>query len=192
MKERAYGKDAVQVASYVTAMMNGLQENGITACMKHFPGIGSTTADTHKGLAAVTRTAEDLRNQELEVYKAGIEAGVQMIMVGHVTVPALDPDDNPASLSKVMITDVLRGELGYEGVVITDALNMSAIAEYYSSEQAAIMALKAGCDMILMPEDFLQAYAGVMTAVADGTISEQRVNDSLKRIYRIKYAGEIE
>ena len=192
MKERAYGKDAVQVASYVTAMMNGLQENGITACMKHFPGIGSTTADTHKGLAAVTRNAEDLRNQELEVYKAGIEAGVQMIMVGHVTVPALDPDDNPASLSKVMITDVLRGELGYEGVVITDALNMSAIAEYYSSEQAAIMALKAGCDMILMPEDFLQAYAGVMTAVADGTISEQRVNDSLKRIYRIKYAGEIE
>lgn len=192
MKERSYGKDALQVAPYVTAMMNGLQENGITACLKHFPGIGSTTADTHKGLAAVTRTAEELRSQELEVFKAGIEAGAQMIMVGHVTVPALDEDDNPASLSKAMITDVLRGELEYEGVVITDALNMSAISEYYSSEQAAIMALKAGCDMILMPENFLQAYAGVMTAVADGTISEQRVNDSLKRIYRIKYAGTIE
>lgn len=192
MKERAYGSEAGAVASYVNAMMSGLQENGVIACLKHFPGIGSTTADTHKGLAAISRTAEELRSQELEVFKAGIEAGAQMIMAGHVTVPALDPDDNPASLSKVLITDILRGELGYEGVVITDALNMSAISEYYSSEQAAIMALKAGCDMILMPENFLQAYAGVMSAVADGTISEQRINDSLKRIYRMKYAEVIE
>ena len=77
-------------------------------------------------------------------------------------------------------------------MIITDALNMSAVSEYYSSEQAAVMALKAGCDMLLMPEDFLQAYAGVLTAVTEGTISEQRINDSLKRIYRIKYAGTIE
>ncbi len=192
MKNRAYGSDAAIVVPFVTSMMTGLQEKGVTACLKHFPGIGSTTADTHNGLASTSRSAEEFRNQEFEVFKAGIDAGAQMIMVGHVNVPALDDDNNPASMSKTIITDILRGELGYNGVIITDALNMSAISEYYSSEQAAIMALKAGCDMLLMPEDFLQAYAGVMTAVADGTISEQRVNDSLKRIYRIKYAGTVE
>ncbi len=192
MEDRAYGREAAVVSPFVTSMMTGLQEKSVTACLKHFPGIGSTTADTHNGLASTSRTAEEFRSQEFEVFKAGIEAGAQMIMVGHVNVPELDPDNNPASLSKTVITDMLRGELGYDGVVITDALNMSAISEYYSSEQAAIMALKAGCDMILMPEDFLQAYAGVMTAVSNGTISEQRVNDSLKRIYRIKYAGTVE
>ncbi len=192
MKSRAYGSDAATVAPFVTSMMTGLQEIGVTACLKHFPGIGSTTADTHKGLASTDRSAEDFRSQEFQVFKAGIDAGAKMIMVGHVSVPALDAENNPASMSKTIITDVLRGELGYEGVIITDALNMSAISEYYSSEQAAIMALKAGCDMLLMPEDFLQAYAGVVTAVANSTISEERVNDSLRRIYRIKYAGEIE
>ena len=191
MKNRAYGSDAATVAPFVTSMITGLQEKGVTACLKHFPGIGSTTADTHNGLASTSRTAEEFRSQEFEVFKAGIEAGVQMIMVGHVNVPALDDDNNPASMSKAVITDMLRGELGYDGVIITDALNMSAISQYYSSEQAAIMALKAGCDMLLMPEDFLQAYAGVVAAVADGTISEQRVNDSLKRIYRIKYADAV-
>lgn len=190
MKSRAYGADAETVAPFVTAMMRGLHDSGITGCLKHFPGIGSTTADTHNGLASTQRSGEEFRNQELQVFKAGIDAGAQMIMVGHVNVPALDPENHPASMSKTIITDILRNELGYEGVIITDALNMSAISEYYSAEQAAIMALKAGCDMLLMPEDFLQAYAGVVTAVAEGTISRQRVEDSLRRIYRIKYAEE--
>jgi len=104
----------------------------------------------------------------------------------------LEEDNYPASMSKTVITDILRGELGYEGVVITDALNMSAISEYYGPDEAAILALKAGCDMILMPEDFLQAYAGVVSAVTDGMISQERVNDSLRRIYRIKYADKLE
>ena len=97
--------------------------------------------------------------EELLVFKEGIDAGAQMIMVGHVNVPALDEDNNPASMSKAVITDMLRDELGYDGVIIADALNMAAISEYYTSEQAVIMALKAGCDMVMMPEDFLQAYA---------------------------------
>ena len=189
MKDRAYGSEASVVAPFVTAMMEGLQEKNVMACVKHFPGVGSTSADTHNGLASIGRSAEELRAQEFVVFKAAIDAGAQMIMVGHVNVPSLDEDNNPASMSKTIITDILREELGYDGIIITDALNMAAISEYYSSEQAAIMALKAGCDMVLMPEDFIQAYAGVMTAVAEGTISEQRVNDSLKRIYRIKYAG---
>ena len=190
MKDRAYGSEAASVAPFVTSMMNGLQEKNVLACVKHFPGVGSTTSDTHNGLASINRSAEELRAQEFEAFKAAIDAGAQMIMVGHVNVPSLDEQNNPASMSKAVITDILRGELGYDGVVITDALNMAAISEYYSSEQAAIMALKAGCDMVLMPEDFIQAYAGVVTAVSEGLISEQRVNDSLKRIFRIKYAGK--
>lgn len=192
MEDRAYGAEAVAASPFVTAMMNGLQEYGVTACLKHFPGIGSTTADTHDGLATTNRTADEFRAEEFQVFQAGIDAGAQMIMVGHVNVPALEEENYPASMSKTIITDILRGELGYDGVIITDALNMSAISDYYSAEQAAILALKAGCDMLLMPEDFLQAYAGVLSAVSDGTISEQRINDSLKRIYRIKYAGAVE
>lgn len=190
MEERSYGDTAEEVTPYVLAMMKGLEEQGITACMKHFPGIGGTTADTHDGLVAITRTAEEMRAQELAVYKAGIEAGVPMVMLGHADVESLTGDKTSAVFSEVIVTDILRGELGFKGVIITDALNMKAISEYYTSEQAAVLALKAGCDMIMMPEDFLQAYAGVINAVNDGKISEERINDSLRRIYRIKLADE--
>ena len=192
MEDRAYGSSAAVAAPFVASMMTGLEEQGVTACLKHFPGIGSTTADTHDGLVSIERTAEELWAEELTVFKAGIDAGAQMIMVGHADVEALSGDKTPACMSEVIVTDVLRGELGYQGIVITDALNMSAISEYYSSEQAAVMALKAGCDMILMPESFEQAYAGILNAVTDGTISEERINDALKRIYRIKMADELE
>ena len=187
MTERSYGSDAATVAGFVTAMMGGLEEQKVTACLKHFPGIGSTTADTHKGLAFTDRTAEQFRAEELTVFQAGIDAGANMIMVGHMSAPALTGNDDPCIFSQELITGILREELGFDGVVITDALNMKAI-----SEEAAIMALKAGCDMLLMPEDFEKAYNGVLQAVADGVISEERINDSLRRIYRIKEADRIE
>lgn len=190
MLDRSYGATAEEVTPYVLNMMKGLGEQGITACMKHFPGIGGTTEDTHDGLVAITRTAEEMWAEELAVYKAGIDAGVQMIMLGHADVEALTGDKTSAVFSDVIVTDILRGELGFKGVIVTDALNMKAISEYYTSEQAAVMALKAGCDMIMMPENFLQAYAGVLNAVSEGTISEERINDSLRRIYRIKLADE--
>ncbi|MBQ9143009.1 MAG: beta-N-acetylhexosaminidase [Lachnospiraceae bacterium] len=190
MAERSYGSEAAIVSTYVTAMVKGLQEQGVTACLKHFPGLGSTTADTHDGIANIERTAEELRTQELMVFKNGIEAGAQMIMVGHASAESLSGDKTPASMSSTIVTEVLRKELGFEGIIITDAMNMSAISSYYSSEQAAVMALKAGCDMVLMPENFIQAYAGVLNAVTEGTISEERINDSLRRIYRMKYAEE--
>ena len=138
------------------------------------------------------RTAEELRSQELAVYQSAIDSGVQIIMVGHTAVPALTGDNTPASLSSVIVTDLLRGEMGYRGVVITDAMDMKAISEYYSSEQAAVLALKAGCDMILMPENFEEAHAAVLAAVQDGTISEERINDALRRIYRIKCADRLD
>lgn len=194
MKDRSYGSSATVVSPYVAAMVTGLQEQGVMGCLKHFPGIGSTTSDTHNGLAYTNRTKEEFRTEEFKVFEAGIEAGAQMIMVGHVIAEGLtDGQDSggsplPASMSKTIITGYLREELGYQGIIITDAMNMSAISQYYSSEQAAVIALKAGCDMILMPENFFQAYAGVLNAVLEGTISEERINDSLKRIYRVKYA----
>ena len=189
---RSYGSDAETVSGFVNAMMNGLEEQGVTACLKHFPGIGSSTKDTHDGLASTDRTAEEFAAEEFVVFKEGIDAGADMIMVSHMSAPSLAGDNTPGTMSETVVTDILREQLGFKGVIITDALNMSAISEYYSSEQAAILALKAGCDMLLMPENFEEAYNGVLQAVHNGTISEERINDSLRRIYRIKYADKLE
>ena len=110
-------------------------------------------------------------------------------MISHMAAPELTENNlEPCVFSRKVVTDILRNELGFEGVVITDAMNMKAISEYYDSAEAAIMAIKAGCDMILMPEDYKAAYAGVLQAVKEGMISEERINDALRRIYRIKYA----
>lgn len=191
MEGRAYGEDAATVSAFVTSMMQGLKEQKITSCLKHFPGLGSTTQDTHDGIAVSNRTAEEFRANEFVVFQAGIDAGADMIMVGHMAAPSLVGDNTPSCMSSVIVTDILRDELGFEGVIITDAMNMSAISQYYEADQAAITALKAGCDMILMPDDFEKAYNGVLQAVKDSVISEERVNDSLKRIYRIKYADKV-
>lgn len=192
MTARAYGSGAETVSAYVVNMMEGLQEQGVTACVKHFPCGGGTAADTHEGPAVSDRSAEELRSQELAVFQSSIDSGAQMIMVGHVAVPSLTGDNTPASLSPAVVTDLLRGEMGYRGVVITDVMDAKAISEYYSSGQAAVMALKAGCDMILTPEDFEEAYEAVLAAVQDGTIAEERINDALRRIYRIKHADRLE
>lgn len=189
---RSYGMEPEIVGSMVASMVEGLQDNHVSACLKHFPGIGNTTQDTHKGMATTKRTAEEFRANEFLSFKAGIEAGADFVMLGHLSAPGLTGDNTPCSLSPIVGTDILRKELGFDGVIISDALNMPAITEYYTSEQAAVLALKAGCDMILMPENFEEAYQGVLNAVNNGTISEQRINDSLKRIYRIKFADKLE
>lgn len=190
--KRSFGSNADIVSSMVASSVKGLEETGVTACIKHFPGQGNADGDTHDGLATTERTLEQLRETELKPFAAGAEAGAQMIMVGHIAVPSITGDNTPASLSKDVVTDILREEMGYNGVVITDALNMSAISEYYDSAQAAVMALKAGADMVLMPEDFEAAYEGVLAAVKDGTINEARINDSLARVYKIKYKETVD
>ncbi len=192
MKGRSYGADAPSVAGFVTSMMAGLEEQNVTACLKHFPGIGSATEDPHDGMSSTDRSAEQLWAEELTVFQAGIDAGARMIMVGHVAAPSLTGDNEPSLFSRVLVTDILREQMGFKGVIITDALAMSAISQYYGSDEAAIMAILAGCDMLLMPEDFEKAYNGVIQAVRDGVISEERVNDSLRRIYRIKYDDMVE
>ncbi len=192
MEARSYGSDAGKVSPYVSSMVQGLQEQKISACLKHFPGMGSTAQDTDKGLAATDRSAEDFRANEFKVFQAGIDAGADMVMVSHMAAPSLTGDNTPCSMSSQAVTDILRRELGFNGVIITDAMNAAAISDYYDAGEAAVMALRAGCDMILMPEDFEKAYQGVLENVQSGVISEERINDSLRRVYRIKYADRVD
>ena len=189
---RAFSSDAGVAAQMVSSAVTGLQETGVSACLKHFPGHGDTAGDSHTGAAQTDRTKEEMEAAEFLPFQSGIEAGADMIMVGHITAPNLtDGDSLPASISEKIITGVLRNELGYQGIIITDAMNMGAITEYYKSDVAAIMALKAGADMVLMPENFEEAYQGVLDAVADGTVSEERIDDSLRRIYRVKLRSRV-
>lgn len=192
MKGRSYGADAETVSGFVASMVSGLKEQGIASCLKHFPGIGSSTEDTHKGTASTDRSAEQFWAEELAVFRAGIEAGADMVMVSHMAAPSLTGNDEPAIFSEILVTDILRERLGFKGVIITDAMDMAAISQYYGADEAAVMAILAGCDMLLMPEDFEKAYEGVLAAIRDGYISEERVNDSLRRIYRIKYADRLQ
>lgn len=189
--DRSFGSDAETVAGMVTSAMTGLEEVGITACVKHFPGLGDASEDTHNGLVVIDKSLEELKQTELVPFISAIENGAKMIMVGHMSLPQIVGDNTPATMSKEVISDLLRSELGFNGVVITDAMNMEAITEYYGADEAAIRAFKAGADMVLMPENFELAYEGVIAAVQDGTISEDRINDSLKRVYRIKYAERV-
>ena len=189
--DRSFGSDALVVGEMVTSAVNGLEEMGVTACVKHFPGMGDIAADTHNGLVVVDKSMEELKETELVPFISAIEGGANMIMVGHICLPQIVGDNTPATMSKEVISDLLRAELGFNGVVITETMDDSAITEYYGADEAAIRAFKAGADMVLMPENFELAYNGVIEAVKTGTISEERINDSLKRVYRIKYADSV-
>ena len=125
--------------------------------------------------------------EELVPFAAGAEAGVPFIMAGHISVPSVTGDATPCSLSRYMLTDILRERLGYEGIIITDAMNMGAVSQQYSSAQAAVKALEAGVDIILMPADFQSAYQGVLAAVESGQLSEARIEESVRRILRVKF-----
>ena len=190
--DRSFGSNAGDDAAMVSACVEGLQEGDVSACLKHFPGLGSTTEDTHEGMATSEKTKEDFETTDFLSFQGGIDAGADFVMVSHLSVPNITGDNTPSSLSDKMITDILRGELGFNGIVITDAMDMKAVTDYYTSEEDAVKALQAGADMILMPEDFEAAYQGVLDAVNNGTLSEERINESLQRIYRVKYSDKVE
>lgn len=183
---RSFGSDPDMTAQMVEQAVKGFQDHQVSAVIKHFPGHGGTTTDSHNGAAIVDRSLEELRSAEFLPFEAGIQAGVDMVMVGHLQVPQVISDDTPASLSSEMITDVLRNELGYDGIVITDSLSMGAITTYYTSADAAVKCIQAGGDMLLMPYSFMEAYQGVLDAVNSGEISEERINESVTRILKVK------
>ena len=183
---RSFGTDCNLVSEMMLAEMKGLQDQNIIPVIKHYPGHGATEADTHAGYAYTNKTLNEMMANELVPFINGINAGVKVIMAAHISCPNIVGDNTPSSLSGVMINDILRGQLGYQGVVTTDALNMGAIAEEYSSGQAAVQALQAGVDILLMPENFQEAYQGVLSAVGDGRLTEERINESVRRIVNLK------
>ena len=192
VKYRSFGSDVDTVSRMSIAVAKGLESKGITATYKHFPGHGATAGDTHLGAAFTTKTIDEVKAEELVPFKNAIDDGAKLIMVSHISAPNITGHDTPASLSKEMVTDLLRDDMGFDGIVVTDAMEMGAISSKFKSDEAAVMAIQAGVDMILMPEDFDLAYKGVLDAAKSGEISEERLNESLVRIIKVKQgiAGE--
>ena len=186
---RSFCSDAALVSQMVAKEVEGMQSQGVSSAIKHFPGHGDTAEDSHAEAAVSYKTIEELRGTEFLPFSAGIEAGTDMVMVGHIAVPNILGNYTPSTLSEQMITGYLREELGYDGIVITDSMRMGAIVNYYDPAQAAVMVLQAGGDMILMPEDFISARQAVLDAVTNNVLTEERIDESLRRIYRVKLAN---
>ena len=184
--DRSFGPDSALVARMALAEYQGLKEQGIIGVYKHFPGHGATEADTHEGYAYTEATLEAMLSEDLVPFNYGIDNGVQVIMAAHIACPNVTGDDTPASLSYCMLTEVLREQMGYEGIIMTDGLNMGAIVNQYTSAEAAVKAITAGADLLLMPADFRAAYEGVLEAVRNGDISEERIDESVRRILELK------
>ena len=186
VKRRSYGSDPQTVAEMAVQNLQGLESHQVYGCIKHFPGHGATLGDTHNGYAYTNKTWEELKVSDVIPFQRCIEQGISFVMVGHISLPQAIGGDVPASCSQEVVQGYLRGELGYDGIVLTDALNMGAIVEQYTSAQAAVKALQAGNDMLLMPSDFRSAYQGVLDAIGQGALSEERVDESAARILKAK------
>lgn len=183
---RSFGASAEVVAPRVRAQVEGFLSTGILCSAKHFPGIGGAVGDSHDGTITADTTVEELRASELVPFEAAMEAGVPFVMVGHITLPNVTGDRVPASLNHAIVQGLLRDELGHDGIVITDALNMGAVVEEVGHDRIGVQALLAGVDMVLMPADLEAAYQGVLDAVASGELSEERIDESVARVVRTK------
>lgn len=186
--DRAYSDEFGQASELVAAAVRGFTESGVICCVKHFPGHGDTSTDTHEGAAVVDKSLEELRGGEFLPFEAGIEAGVDMVMVGHITVTAVD--DEPATISHEVITGLLREELGWDGVVVTDSLDMGALAGYEIGE-VCVKYLKAGGDIMLGIPDLAAALSALETAVTEGRLTEQRIDESALRVLMLKLSHGI-
>ena len=186
--ERAYSDDFEQASELVAAAVRGFHDSGTVCCLKHFPGHGSTRTDTHKEAAFVDATLDELRERELMSFQSGIDAGADMVMVGHLTVP--DIDDEIATYSHEIVTELLRGEMGFDGVVITDGLEMLAAGTEPDSRKA-LRALQAGCDLLLGLHDVPETVEGLEQAVADGTLTEAELDAHVLRVLVLKLRSGI-
>lgn len=187
--DRAFSSDPQAAADCVAAEVQGFEQAGVLCCLKHFPGHGDTAQDSHDGAAYTEKTMQDLRSCEFLPFQAGIQAGAPLVMAGHITAPcAVTGADAgvPATFSRTLITDVLRGELGFSGAVVTDSLSMGAVTETYTPGEAAVRALQAGADLLLMPAGLQQACDEVLAAVEDGRLTEARIDESVERILTLK------
>lgn len=186
--DRAYSDDFEQAAELVASAVRGFTDAGVICCLKHFPGHGDTSTDTHEGAAVVSKSLDELRAGEFLPFVSGIEAGADMVMIGHITVTSVDPE--PATISRAIITDVLRGELGWDGVVISDSLDMGALAGYDNGE-VCVKFLEAGGDILLGIPDIETALTALEAAVTDGRLTESRIDESVQRVLELKISHGI-
>ena len=183
---RAFSDDPQVAAPMVINYLQGLKDAGVTGCIKHFPGHGDTKADTHYGYASSQKTWSEMLTCEMVTFKAGIQWGCQLIMTAHISAPNVTGSDIPSTMSSVILQDKLRRELGYQNIIISDGMEMGAITQQYSSAEAAVGCIKAGVDIVLGPQVFTEAFDAVVEAVENGTITEQRIDESVRRILKMK------
>ena len=184
--KRAFSDDPAVAAQMVISYLQGLNDAHIVGCIKHFPGHGDTKADTHYGYAQSLKTWNEMVDCEMVTFKAGIQWGCKLIMTAHIGAPKVTGSDIPATMSSLILHDKLRKELGYQNIIITDAMEMGAITQQYTSAEAAVGSIKAGVDIVLGPQNFIEAFDAVVKAVEDGTLTEQRIDESVRRILKLK------
>src|SRR5881394_756232 len=183
---RSFGEDPHAVARLVRAYVRGLQDNGMLATLKHFPGHGDTDADSHLGLPTIRADYSRLDSVELVPFRAGIDAGAQVVMTAHIAYPALTGSEDPATLSGAVLTGLLRDSLRFRGMVVTDALMMGSIVAKYGAGEAAVRAFVAGSDLLLMPADPDSAIASMLTALQTNRFSAERLDASVRRVLEVK------
>jgi beta-N-acetylhexosaminidase len=188
---RAYGADPARVAKMVSAAVQGFRDAKVAATAKHFPGHGDTSVDSHTGLPVIKHSRAQWESIDAPPFKAAIAAGVDVVMSAHIVFPKLEPSGDPATLSKPILTGLLRDKLGFKGVITTDALNMDGVRKKYGDAQVAVKAVQAGADLLLMPYDLPKAYNAVVAAVKSGKISEQRLDQSVTRLLTLKKSHDL-
>ncbi len=182
---RSYSGDPATVSAMVSAVIQGYQGAGVAAAVKHWPGHGSTEVDSHRSLPTLDMSVEQWEATDRPPFVAAIDAGVDVVMVGHLAFPALDPTGDPATISAPLVQQQLREALGFDGVVMTDALDMGAV-DALGSGQLSVRAVAAGVDLLLAPLDVAEAASALLTAVQDGTLTEERIDASVLRLLRLK------
>lgn len=182
VSKRSFGQDPDTVSDFSMNFSNGLHEEEVLSTYKHFPGHGAVGTDTHSSLATITKSLDEMMDNELLPFSRAKDDNIDFVMVTHIACPNITGDNTPSSLSSTMITDVLKDKLGYDGIIITDSFQMGAVTDTYSSSEAAVMAISAGADIVLMPDDMNAAAEGVLSAVNDGTISKERLDESVRKI----------
>ena len=189
-EQKGFGKDAATNAELARNVVKGLTDQSIFAGVKYFPGYGDATQEGNSGQIISQRTRDDLK-EEYAPYQEAIDAGAKFLMISHVSLPKIRGDKRPASLSPEIITDIVREEWGYDGIVITDYMDKSCIYQKYTYAEAAVGAIEAGADMILSTKNFAKSYNGILDAVKKGQLTEERIDQSLTRIYKVKFASKV-
>ena len=184
---RSFGSDPQKVASMVKAFVNGMQSTNVSATLKHFPGQGSSKGDTHIESVNIDSSIAALRKVDFVPFEEGIKVGADFVMVSHISVSRVTETAQPASMSELIMKTILREELGFDGVIITDAMDMASITDEYSSAEAALGAFEAGADIILMPTDFDEAYNAILNAAKSGDIDLEKIDESVQRILTVKF-----